>query len=84
MKPSFRLLKVLSSRRGRERGTLAVLVDATLVRMMLVPAFMRVLGRVNWWAPAPLVRLHRRIVISESAERPDVSRVGGVLVAQHP
>ena len=40
--------------------TVAVLVDATLVRMLLVPAFMRVLGRVNWWAPAPLARLHQR------------------------
>jgi len=39
---------------------LAVLVDATLVRMLLMPAFMRVLGRVNWWAPAPLARLHQR------------------------
>ncbi|TPG35964.1 MMPL family transporter [Mycolicibacterium hodleri] len=46
--------------------TLAVLVDATLVRMMLVPAFMHVLGGWNWWAPASLVRLHRRIGISES------------------
>ncbi len=31
--------------------TLAVLVDATLVRMVLVPAFMHVMGRWNWWAP---------------------------------
>jgi RND superfamily putative drug exporter len=54
--------------------TLAVLVDATLVRMVLVPAFMRVLGRLNWWAPAPLVRLHRRIGISESAELPEPFR----------
>jgi RND superfamily putative drug exporter len=46
--------------------TLAVLVDATLVRMVLVPAFMRVMGRWNWWAPAPLVRLHRRFGISEA------------------
>jgi RND superfamily putative drug exporter len=45
--------------------TLAVLVDATLVRMMLLPAFMRVLGRLNWWAPKPLVWLHERIAISE-------------------
>jgi RND superfamily putative drug exporter len=45
---------------------LAVLVDATLVRMLLVPAFMRVLGRLNWWAPEPLARLHRRIAIAES------------------
>ena len=45
--------------------TLAVLVDATLVRLILVPAFMRVAGRWNWWAPRPLVRLHRRLGISE-------------------
>ena len=36
--------------------TLAILVDATLVRMVLVPAFMRILGRWNWWAPASLSR----------------------------
>jgi uncharacterized membrane protein YdfJ with MMPL/SSD domain len=46
--------------------TLAVLVDATLVRMVLVPAFMHILGGWNWWAPKPLARLHRRIGISES------------------
>lgn len=46
--------------------TLAILVDATLVRMLLVPAFMHVLGRWNWWAPKPLARLHERIGISES------------------
>jgi putative drug exporter of the RND superfamily len=46
--------------------TLAVLVDATLVRMVLVPAFMHVLGSWNWWAPGPLVRLHERIGFSES------------------
>ena len=46
--------------------TLAVLADATLVRMLLVPAFMRVLGRVNWWAPRPLVRLHKRFGLGET------------------
>jgi RND superfamily putative drug exporter len=45
--------------------TLAVLADATLVRMVLVPAFMHMLGRWNWWAPKPLVRLHDRFGISE-------------------
>ena len=45
--------------------TLAVLVDATLVRMVLVPAFMHVLGRRNWWAPAPLVRLHKRLGLND-------------------
>ena len=45
--------------------TLAVLADATVVRLMLVPAFMRILGQWNWWAPAPLARLHARIGIRE-------------------
>ena len=45
--------------------TLAVLVDATLVRMVLVPAFMHLLGRWNWWAPKPLVWLHDRIGLSD-------------------
>jgi putative drug exporter of the RND superfamily len=44
--------------------TLAVLMDATLVRMMLVPAFMHLLGRANWWVPTPLVRLHDRFRIN--------------------
>ncbi|MDI3315429.1 MAG: MMPL family transporter [Mycobacterium sp.] len=39
--------------------TLAVLMDATLVRMLLVPAFMHVLGRANWWAPKPPAALRR-------------------------
>lgn len=46
--------------------TLAVLVDATLVRMVLVPALMHVMGRVNWWAPRPLARLHERFGINEA------------------
>jgi RND superfamily putative drug exporter len=45
--------------------TLAVLADATLVRMVLVPAFMHVLGRWTWWAPKPLAWLHERFGISE-------------------
>ncbi len=47
--------------------TLAVFADATLVRMVLVPAFMHVMGRWNWWAPEPLARLHERFGISEGA-----------------
>ncbi len=44
---------------------LAVAIDATLVRALVVPATMRLLGRVNWWAPAPLARLYRRLALSE-------------------
>jgi RND superfamily putative drug exporter len=40
---------------------LAVVVDATIVRALLVPATMRLMGEWNWWAPAPLARLHRRL-----------------------
>jgi RND superfamily putative drug exporter len=45
--------------------TLAILGDATFVRMLLVPAFMRVMGEFNWWAPKPLARLHARFPIDE-------------------
>jgi len=41
----------------------AVFLDATVVRMLLVPATMTLLGKYNWWAPAPLKRLHRRFAI---------------------
>ena len=43
----------------------AVAVDATLVRMLLVPATMTLLGEWNWWAPEPLRRLHERFGIRE-------------------
>jgi len=57
--------------------TLAVLVDATLVRLMLVPAFMRVMGKWNWWAPKPLVSLHQRVGISHrSAKRAAATNTG--------
>jgi uncharacterized membrane protein YdfJ with MMPL/SSD domain len=46
---------------------IAVIIDATLVRMLLVPATMRLLGEWNWWAPAPLRTIWRRIGLSESA-----------------
>jgi RND superfamily putative drug exporter len=46
---------------------LAVLLDATVVRMLLVPATMKLMGRWNWWAPRPLRRLHRRIGLEERA-----------------
>ncbi len=46
--------------------TLAVLADATLVRVLLVPAFMHMMGRLNWWAPNPLARLHQRVGLREA------------------
>ena len=44
---------------------LAVVMDATIIRGLLVPAFMRLAGNANWWAPAPLKRLHQRIGFHE-------------------
>lgn len=51
---------------------LAVVMDATLVRGVLVPALMRVMGEANWWAPRPLRQLHARIGLSEGPPKPDV------------
>ena len=48
--------------------TLAVLMDAFLIRGTLVPAFMRLAGEWNWWAPAPLRRFHDRFGISEHVD----------------
>ncbi|WP_213454542.1 MMPL family transporter [Rhizomonospora bruguierae] len=50
----------------------AIAVDATLVRALLVPATMRLLGRWNWWAPGPLARVYRRYGIRESAGTPEI------------
>ncbi len=50
---------------------LAVIVDATVIRSLLVPATMKLMGRWNWWAPRPLARLHERIGLREEPqERP--------------
>jgi RND superfamily putative drug exporter len=46
---------------------LAVAIDATLVRALVVPATMRLLGDLNWWAPAPLARIYRRLRLGEVA-----------------
>jgi uncharacterized membrane protein YdfJ with MMPL/SSD domain len=46
-------------------AALAVAIDATLVRALLVPALMGWLGERTWWAPPPLRRLHARIGLRE-------------------
>jgi putative drug exporter of the RND superfamily len=57
---------------------LAVLVDATVIRGVLVPAAMRLAGSANWWAPAPLRRLHERIGMREDASRFQPAGIRGV------
>ncbi|MDQ4070846.1 MAG: MMPL family transporter, partial [Actinomycetota bacterium] len=54
---------------------LAVILDATLVRAALVPAFMRMAGRANWWAPGPLRRFHARYGITEGEAGPPAAVV---------
>ena len=57
---------------------LAVLIDATIIRALLVPSLMELLGSWNWWAPKPLRRLYDRIGLREGGPRaiptPDPSR----------
>jgi len=48
---------------------LAVLIDASMIRALLVPSLMELLGEWNWWAPKPLRRLHDRIGLRESRPR---------------
>jgi putative drug exporter of the RND superfamily len=49
----------------------AIAIDATIVRILIVPSVMRILGRANWWAPRPLALLYRRIGAGET--RPGVA-----------
>jgi RND superfamily putative drug exporter len=50
-------------------AVVAVLIDAFLVRAALVPSLMALLGRWNWWSPAPLRRLHDRLSNGGAVER---------------
>jgi RND superfamily putative drug exporter len=54
---------------------LAVLIDASVIRALLVPSLMELLGAWNWWAPAPLRRLHNRIGLHEPAPPPSPHRL---------
>jgi RND superfamily putative drug exporter len=51
---------------------ISLIVDATIVRALLVPATMRLLGRANWWAPGPLAKIYRRYGIREEAAPKDL------------
>ena len=56
---------------------LAVAIDATLVRALVVPATMRLLGDLNWWAPRPLARLYRRLGFAETPSTPGLAAGAG-------
>jgi len=55
---------------------IAVAIDATLVRALVVPATMRLLGDLNWWAPRPLARLYRRLGLGEAHAAVEPAPVG--------
>jgi uncharacterized membrane protein YdfJ with MMPL/SSD domain len=56
---------------------LAVALDATIIRVLLVPATMRLLGRWNWWAPGPLGRLAERFGFSHVEDEEDLAAASG-------
>jgi putative drug exporter of the RND superfamily len=64
---------------------IAVALDATVVRLLIVPATMRLFGDLNWWAPAPLARLQRRLgtIEPDDVGEPDAPSEGAA-GAQHP
>lgn len=63
---AFATSKVIFIKEVGVGTALAVIIDATIVRALLVPSLMALLGRRNWWAPAPLRRLHNRLGLGES------------------
>ena len=56
---------------------IAVAIDATIVRMLIVPSVMRILGRANWWAPRPLARVHRRLGAGDMRPVPQQAHLAG-------
>ncbi|MFF8742200.1 MMPL family transporter [Streptomyces californicus] len=63
---------------------LAVLMDAMVVRGLLVPAVMKLMGRSTWWAPAPLRAFHRRFGLSEGESAPDAAAASAPVPAPAP
>jgi hypothetical protein len=60
----FRPMILPRSASSASKSGSAVVIDATVVRALLVPATIRLLGRANWWLPSPLRRLHARLALS--------------------
>jgi uncharacterized membrane protein YdfJ with MMPL/SSD domain len=67
---AFATSKIIFIKENGVGTALAVLIDASIIRALLVPALMELLGKWNWWAPRPLRRLHERWGINESLPAP--------------
>jgi len=63
---AFATSKIIFVKQNGIGTALAVLIDASIIRALLVPSLMALLGKWNWWAPAPLRRLHERFGVSET------------------
>ncbi len=70
---AFALAEVITIKSIGVGMAIAVLVDATIIRVLLVPATMRLMGRWNWWAPGPLGRAADRLGFSHVEDDPDES-----------
>ncbi len=70
---AFATSQILFVKQNGVGTALAVLIDASIIRAFLVPSLMELLGKWNWWAPAPLRRLHGRFGINET-EAPEPER----------
>jgi RND superfamily putative drug exporter len=71
---AFALAEVITIKSIGVGMAIAVFIDATIIRVLLVPAAMRLLGRWNWWAPGPLGRLADRLGFSHADDDVDDSR----------
>jgi uncharacterized membrane protein YdfJ with MMPL/SSD domain len=69
---AFATSKIIFIKENGVGTALAVLIDASIVRALLVPSLMELLGKWNWWAPAPLRRLHDRWGIRETAAATEI------------
>jgi uncharacterized membrane protein YdfJ with MMPL/SSD domain len=67
---AFATSKIIFIKENGVGTALAVLIDASIIRALLVPSLMELLGKWNWWAPRPLRRLHQRFGFSELGPEP--------------
>jgi RND superfamily putative drug exporter len=74
---AFALAETLTIKSIGVGMALAVLLDATIIRVLLVPATMRLLGEWNWWAPGPLGRLAERFGFSHVEDEEDLAAASG-------
>ena len=79
---SFALAEVITIKSIGVGMAIAVAVDATIIRVLLVPATMRLMGKWNWWAPGPLARFTDRLGFShveedEPGDRPAATAPAG-------